>query len=333
MNKKKTIGGLLSLVGLAGLVYYFRRQFKKEKAKLEEKKQKEDEELSDLGISPKKLEEECEDEGDKNLVKALAVSTIFNPNWDIDIVDPDISVDEDYVISVTQENNQLVFVFDIPNYLKGGYRSPKLGDYISAINAKTESIWEETVKFCPRPRRKLVGAILAKCKLGDKEYSECVEIDKSVYEELADGDDKHQGNRHDGLGTFYEKVCKHQLPESVEQKLQDWVDKRWESLLEKGGEVELKHICLLYKVSFMIQNSNGIGISLKTALDALDRYVNELCIEKKKNFGDYENYCVDYRHVLFCAPNDEGKFDLTWYYGLKDNSLYVTSFTYTNKMN
>jgi hypothetical protein len=327
MDKKIINGGIIAIAAL-GIAVVYRKWFKTIKKQIETEENERNAELEQLGVSPEKLEQEVDPVEDGNdMVKALAVGTMFNPNWDYDIVDPELALNADHIISVTQEifkgskgeNTDLVFYFDIPNYLSGGYKSPKIGDYIKGFKEAIEHAWTNIVRYCPKPKGKLIGMVSVTYtdpEDPEEEVSERVEInDPKIYEELAD-------EYHDGLAAFYEGVVNKCLPESVNDKFSDWVDSKWDR--EKLENFTINEVQLVYRASFKMQDRNGIGINYKTALETLKYFTDELSISRK---GSAE---VKYENVLFCAPSKKtGVHELTsFYYRADDNSIKVNSFSY-----
>jgi hypothetical protein len=331
MDKKLIKGGLIVLAAL-GTLYVYNRYAKKIKKQIEEQEKQENEELENLGISTEKLNEEIDPYDDKNnMVKALAASCFFNPEIDYDIIDVEKALDASRLISVSQENfmfrgtetTDLVYYFDIPNYLKGGYSAPRLGDYCNAIKEAAEKAWSDIVRFCPKPRCRLAGFIVVSYDdPEDPEYrtSEKIEIDDpTIYEELK-SDFGHDGF---GLGKLYEGAVNQNLPESVKGKLSDWISKKWNT--EKLPGFEVIEIQLVYRVSFVMQDKTGIGINIKTAFQTLKMFTEELEIKRagKGNGVRYEN-------VLFCAPSNRytDRFDLTHYYYVnEDNKIDQDSYS------
>lgn len=312
MDKKIKGGIIIAAATLAGLYIY--RQYQKMKKELENEKEANERELESIGVSVQKLKEEVDSvEDDGNMVKALAVGTMFNADWDEDLVNTDLAVKSEAKISITQEvfgkgnskSTDLVFYFDIPDYTEGGYKSPRIGDYIKTIGDAAKHAQQNIIIYCPRPRARLIGVVgVVYNDPDDPEYvlSDRAEItDPNIYAELAD-------EYHDGLTAFYEGFVNKTLPDSVSDKLQEWVDKKW-----KGrDELEIEEVKLVYRVSFPFQDQNGVGINYKTALETLKYFTDELEVTKK--FGGGES--VKYENVLFYAP-DKG---LSWYYYVNENN-------------
>ena len=328
MDKKIKCGLVLGAAVVAFFAY--KNWSKKIKKQIEEQEEKENKELESLGVSTEKLNEEMDPYGDKNnMVKALAVGCFFNPEIDYDIIDVEKALGSTRLISVSQENfmfrgaetTDLVYYFDIPNYLKGGYTAPRLGDYCSTIKEAAEKAWSDIVRFCPKPRCRLTGMITVSYdNPEDPELrtSEKVEIDDpTIYEELK-SDFGHDGF---GLGKLYEGVVNKDLPESVNEKLTDWVNKKWNRELNNFKIIEIQ---LVYRVSFATQNKSGIGINIKTALETLRYFTEEMEIKR----GGRGN-AVKYENVLFCAPSPRysDRFDLTHYYYVnEDNKIDVDNY-------
>ena len=330
MDKKIKYG--LILGAALGTLYVYNRYAKKVKKQIEEQEKKENEELETLGISTDKLSEEIDPYDDKNnMVKTLATSCFFNPEVDYDIIDPEKALDSDRLISVSQENfmfrgtetTDLVYYFDIPNYLKGGYSAPRLGDYCTAIKEAAEKAWSDIVRFCPKPRCRLTGMIVVSYddpKDPEDRTSEKIEIDDpTIYEELK-SEFGHDGF---GLGKFYEELTKGTLPDSVNLKLSEWVHKKWNT--EELKNFTIAEVLLVYRVSFSMQDKAGIGINIKTAFQTLKMFTEELEI-KRAGRGN----AVKYENVLFCAPSHRytDRFDLTHYYYVnEDNKLSVDNYS------
>lgn len=328
MDKKLKCGLLLGTAAIVFLAY--KRWSKNVRKQIEEQEQKENEELEALGVPTDKLDEEIDPYQDKdNLVKALAVSCFFNPEVDYDIIDVDRALKATNLISVSQENfifrgtetTDLVYYFDIPNYLKGGHSAPRLGDYCTTIKEAAEKAWSDIIRFCPRPRCRLVGMIVVSYNEDpedpEQRTTEKVEIDDpKIYEELQ-SDFGHDGF---GLGKLFEGAVKQNLPKSVEAKLSDWISQKWSGV----SELEVVEIQLVYRVSYSIQNRTGIGINIKTAYETLRYFVEEMEITR----GGRGNV-VKYENVLFCAPSSKysNKFDLTHYYYVnEDNKVDQDSY-------
>lgn len=303
-----------------------RKWYKSIEKKLDQERDAINQDLEDLGVPAEKLREEMETMDEGGLVKALAIGTMFNPDWDMDVVDPDRALESSPIISVTQEtfvgrNNQeskdLVFYFDLPDYTKG-LRTPKVGDYVTSLKDAMIHAENTIVKFCPKPKGRLIGLIsVSYTDPEGKEKTDRVEItDQKIYEELAD-------EYHDGLAPFYEGIVKKTLPDSVLTKLDEWVDKTW----SKMKNVKVVEITLSYRMSFKLQDQSGIGINFRSAMETLKYFTEELEIKNRK-YND-SSKAVTYRNILFCAPGDTGNFELTsYYYVNSDNKIDINSFSY-----
>ena len=334
MDKIVKVG--LGLLAGAALIVVARKLYKSIERNLDEEKKAQDEEIESLGVSAKKLNEELDSfEDENNMVKSLAVGTMFNPNWDFDYVNPDLALDADYLISVMQEKHvlkdgkaedSLVFYFDIPEYTGNSYRDLKIGDFLSSYSNAAKIIEQEIVKMC-RAWKSFIGLITVTYqdpKDPNEEISERVEInDPTIYEELADG-------RHDGLASFYEGIRNKTLPDSVNEKLTAWVNQRWPNALENFRIIE---ISLAYKIAFRIQTENMCGITFKSALETLKYLVEEFKIKKNLNYTSYRisndsSPKFQYKNIIFCAIGDSGKHELTSYYHIKKGKLVKNSFVF-----
>lgn len=329
----KILGGALLAIGAAVVYRYW---FKQEQKKLETEQKENDQELEDLGVPVEKLREQIDpDEDSSNMTKMLATGTMFNPNWSDEVVDPDEALDRaGNIILITQktrvhtdrygikhEDQDLVFCFDIPNYMNGSYRDCKVGDFVVAFKEAAEHIWNTYAKFSRRPKCQLVGVwafTYDDPRDNGDPITELVEIDDpSIYEEFAT-------EYNDGLASFYEAVNKKALPKTVEDKLNAWVSEK--GYFDKPN-LETSSFDLMYQISFNIQNETGIGINLKQALEAL-RYLTEEFTVKKRGYNASKKE-IQYDSVIFCAPSEiTGEHDLTWYYRKEDGRLVVDNYTY-----
>lgn len=338
MDKKIKCGLILGAAAVAYLVY--RNWSKKIKQQIEEQERQENEELEALGVSTEKLSEEIDSEEDRgNMVKALAVGSMFNPDWDYDLVDPEealattsplISVSQEVFNVRGNEVTDLVFYFDIPDSVSvigGDWRKPKLKDYMDGIKAAAEKAWSDIVRFCPKPRCWLIGMVVVSYR--DEEgllTSERVELDDpTVYESLKD--ETHKDGY--GLGAMYEGICNKTLPDDVNQNLANWISKRWPKPLT---DFKFEQFQLAYRVAFNMQTqTSALGINIKTGLETLDYFLNNIEI-KKGGLVDEDNVKDPlYQHTLFCAPSHrfKTKFDLCYYYFVNgDNKLEVDCFSY-----
>ena len=334
MDKKIKVG--LGLLAGVALVVVARKLYKTIENNLDEKKKAQDQEIESLGVSASKLNEELNNEEDENnLVKSLAVGTMFNPNWDFDFVDPDLALRADDLISVMQETlvlkggkeeDHLVFYLDIPDYTKNSYRDLKIGDFVSSYSNVAKIIEQDIVKMC-RAWRNLVGLITVTYQDPDnpeEEISERIEIDDpSIYAELSDG-------KHDGLVSFYEGIKNKTLPDSVNENLTAWINKKWPVVHEDFRVVE---ITLAYKISFRIQTENMCGITFKSALETLKYLVEDFKVKKNLNYTSYRistdnSPKFQYKNILFCAIGNSGKHELTSYYYRHNGKIAKNSFVY-----
>ena len=335
MDKKIKIGLFLGATVLSYFAY--KSWSKKVKKEIEEQEKAENEELEALGVSTEKLNEEIDSEDHGNMVKALAVGSMFNPEWDYSLIDPEealkttsplISVSQEVFSVKGNEVTDLVFYFDIPDYTKndGDWKKPKLTDYMNGIKKAAEKAWSDIVRFCPKPRCWLVGMVVVSYR--DKEgylTSERVELDDpTVYESLKD--ENHKDGY--GLGAMYEGIKNKNLPDNVNRKLVDWINKRWNEPLP---EFEFVEFHLAYRVAFNeATHTSALGINIKTGLKALEYFLN---IEiRRGGLVDEEDVRNPlYQHTLFCAPSDRSKtkYDLCYYYFVNENNkLEVDNFSY-----
>jgi hypothetical protein len=336
MDKKIKCGLFVGAAVVAFFVY--KNWSKKIRKQIEEQEKQENKELESLGVSTEKLNEEIDLEDHGNMVKALAVGTLFNPEWDYSLIDPEealkttnplISISQEVFNVRGNEVTDLVFYFDIPDYTKntGDWKKPRLVDYMNGIKAAAEKAWSDIVRFCPKPRCWLVGMVVVSYR--DKEgflTSERVELDDpSVYESLKD--ETHKDGY--GLGAMYEGFKNRNLPDEVNHNLVSWIIKRWSEPLP---EFEFVEFHLAYRVAFNMQtHTTALGINIKTGLETLDYFLNNIEIKKGGLVDEEDVKKPLYQNTLFCAPSarQKAKFDLCYYYFInKDNKLEVDSFSY-----
>jgi hypothetical protein len=334
MDKVLKVG--IGLLAGVALVVVARKLYKSIEKSIDEEKEAQNQEIESLGVSAKKLNEELDSEEDENnMVKSLAVGTMFNPNWDFDFVDPELALDAEDVISVMQEKHvlrggkeedSLVFYLDIPEYTKNSYRDLKIGDYVSSYSNAAKIIEQDIVKMC-RAWKTIVGLVTVTYQDPDdpeEEKSDRFEIDDpSIYAELSDG-------KHDGLVSFYENIKNGTLPDSINENLTAWINQKWPTQYENFRVVS---VTLAYKISFRIQTENQCGITFKTALEALKYLVEEFKVKKNLNYSSYRistdnSPKFQYKNIIFCAIGNSGKHELTSYYYIKKGKIAKDSFSF-----
>lgn len=327
MNKKTVIECGLGLVALAGTYFLFKRFKNNLKKQIEEVQERESQELESIGVSTKKLNEEIEHDESGNLVKALAIGSMFNPEWDYDLIDPEKALETSLpLISISQEIfnvrgtevTDLVFYFDIPDTSEKDWKKPKLSDYMNGIKQAAEKAWSQIIRFCQRPKCWLVGMIVVRYR--DKDgllTSERVELDDpTVYESLKE--DTHRDGY--GLGALYDGIRNETLPDEVNEKLTNWINKRWSNPLP---EFELIEFQLVYRVAFNMQSREfATGINLITGLKTLKYFLERIEIKRGGLVEEDEVKHPLYQNVIFCAPSerDETKYDLCSYYFINSNN-------------
>lgn len=311
MKKLTKISCAVVTSALAFVAYKSYKNWKKRKEREEEVESKRKEELDSMGVSVEKLDKEIDiDEDENNLVKGLYVGVRFNPEWDLDIIDVDTCLEKSNIIHLMQFNKgHLSFVFEIPEIKNN---TPKIGDYITKFSSTANKLWEDIVKYSPKPKTSLLGYFIVSYKEKDSDETKYgyLRIPESLYSPFAD-------DKHDGLTEYI-----HRLRTGQEQKstVLDGVN------FGDTGVVEMKAIDvqLFFQIEFPIQTKNSYGINLMSGMKCL-RYLTENVTVKGKNGRE-----VEYRNIFFHAPNPIDKeWDFMYYYDTdSNNNVIATDFEF-----
>ena len=159
----KIAGGILFAAVGSYLAYrWIKKNYKKELDLLKEEDKRVEEELSKVGISKEMLETvitpEDEDKG-ISFLKSIYAGLRYNEKIDRSAIDIDEICKINNVIHISEsmynKRRYLDIMLELPDYTSGGYKAPKIGDYITAFRNASQQL-DNIVKGA-RPIGKLEG--------------------------------------------------------------------------------------------------------------------------------------------------------------------------------
>ena len=329
--KKKTekilVGIGLGILGIFG-AYKLVKAYKKGIEEIEEQEFLETEELENAGIDTSKLRSEIK-EDEKDFTRMLYTAVRFNSEIDLDLLDIDGVVDnlDNKVIHVRQrfdtKNNKhnesgrrLDFLIDIPDYTSESFRGPKIGNFLTTFKEAAIFMSDKLVKFSHPATRKLIGSVVISRKVNGEDVIEYRELIPEVYKAFAD-------EEHDGLTKFYETEIKrinHIGPFDYIQEA-DWLFENYKDLSREDDTLLIENIILQYQISFPIRSNRPdelYGIDTKSGVECIKYLTEKLYVGRE----DSRNK-IEYRNLMFNAPNDQGIPDLSWYYTTDENDRVV----------
>ncbi len=332
MNKKTEkilvgIGlGLLSIFGIYKLV----KSYKKGMEEIENQEFQETEDLENAGVNTSKLKSEIK-EDEKDFTRMLYVATRFNEDIEQDLLNIDdeggVIDNLDYkVIHVRQRfdtktkhnesRRRLDFLIDIPDYTSESFRGPKIGNFLTAFKEAAIYMSEELVKFSHPATRKLIGSVVLSRKVNDEEKIEYRELTPEVYKDFAD-------EEHDGLTKFYEierKKINHIGPYDYIKEA-DWLFENYTDLSREDESILIENLVLQYQISFPIRSNRPdelYGIDTKSGIECIKYLTEKLYVGREDS-----RHKIEYRNLMFNAPNDQGVPDLSWYYTTDEDGKVV----------
>lgn len=309
--KTKFFGVAIATVAVGYLLY---RRFRKEVKNLKEEEEKNEKELESLGVSKESREKISEEmlPGDDNLVKALYAGIQFNSDWDIDIINIDSCLKNENVIHVGMERSQtgsslLTLLVEIPAIKEGNYRSPKIGDFVTALSKASEQMYNIAgiTNEGVRPITRLVGYFVVSYKDEENKENkyEFIKIPQELHRSYARG-------KHDGLVEYISALRSGQESGTLDMETSDGREFRGEAI----------DVQLFFKISFPIKG--GIitnGIDLGTGLKCLKYIIDEVQVGEE----------ITYDYIMFHAPDENGKWNLFKYYTINEKrQIIIDEYTY-----
>ena len=322
MRRGKFLAVLGYTLMAAGLLYIGKREFDKAKNSLKSNESKDREALKSIGTSRERMEAEIIpiiDDG--NLVKKAFVAVSSNPEWDMDVIkiskedgDDDIPgcLDTEQVIHVLQHGRNIELLFEIPGSTrKGGYNSPKIGNYITEFNRVVKEVTKDIIKVTPNPRTKLVGYFVIKTeeKESGSVYTEYVEIPKELYQAFS-------SDKHDGLAEYIEWIEDGNVPSLNDLGLEE----------DEDYKFSLESVFLGYSVTYPIRVGGNPGIGLDTLVGSLKYMVESIKVTRTRQDSDG----LTYDRVMFHALEDEKmNSGMTCYYTTNESGNVIQDeYTY-----
>ena len=328
MNNKtgKILVGIgLGLLGIFG-IYKIVKAYKKGMEEIEDQEFQETEDLENAGVNTGKLKDEINDE-EEDFTKMLYTAVRFNSEFDIDLLDIDGVIDNlDYkVIHVRQFDTKtkhnkyrrrLDFLIDIPDYTGLSYRGPKIGNFLSTFKEAAIYMSENIVRFSPPASRRLIGSAVISRKINGNDVIEYRELKDVVYKQFSD-------EGHDGLTKFYyiEKEKINQIGALEYTKDADWIFTNCPDLSKDDDTLVIENIVLQYMISFQIRSNRPdelYGIDVKTGIECIKYLTEQLYVGREESKKK-----VEYRHLMFNAPNEDGTPDLSWYYTTDEDDRVI----------
>lgn len=320
MNKKteKILVGIgIGLLGAFG-IYKFVKSYKKGMEELKNQEFQETEDLVNIGVDTDKLKKEIKTD-ETDFTKMLYTAVRFNSDIDLDLLDIDNVYDnlDEKTIHVRQRidthskhnesRRRLDFIIDIPDYTENSYRGPKIGNFLTTFKETAMVLSEDIVKFSHPATKKLIGSVIISRMKDGKSIVEYRELVPNVYKQYAD-------EEHDGLTKFYEVEKKRFNVTGVYDYIKDagWLYVNCPDLDPNDETVLIEGILLQYIISFPIRSNRPdelYGIDTKTGVECIKYLTEKLYVGRE----DSRNK-IEYRSLMFNAPNSDGIPDLSWYY-------------------
>lgn len=337
--------GIWAALGATGLAaaWSLYRNFKKGMADLNKQEIDAKTALTGLGLSEQtasELMQQPENEQEEGIVRAMFAlarkSTEKEYMLENDMLNPDYFVGGyEKVIHVTESDyrgkKQLDFIIRIPDYTRGSYNTPRIGDYIKTFKEASKEMATRIVKFTPSPHTKLAGyAAITYTNPGYKEddpeslpvLSEYVELPSSVYADYAEEPDEDGRRGRDGLTKFYEAYIKGETSEESLERLKSTLS---EFINLKEGNINVKFIEMFlgFKISFPESDpirKDGIGIDFKRGAQCVKYLVEEIEVVRD---GRTTNDTVRYDSILFCTTDPNGNPSLAYHYEIGEGGRIV----------
>lgn len=311
MKALKIAAGIALAIGAA---YLAKREYDKQRKAQTKRREEKKESLKKVGVEIETLEREVGNDEETNLVKSLYSGIAYNPEWDIDVIDVEAFMEgTPGLIHISQSksnrgDNCLDVLFELPNYTKDSFNSPKIGDYIKSICGAVEDM-NKTINVKPVSKKLVAIAAVTynNGKFDDEDVTKFVELGPEVYKSYASGD-------RDGLSDFYEEVVNYGMRKECREMIMDMVG--------YTGEYEnfrVNDLFLMYKVVYFANS-----INFESTLSAIKDVTDNLVVTRTG-----ASKSVEYNHLVFHAVNEEGDFDMSYYYCLDSNNHVCSeSFVY-----
>lgn len=332
---------LVSILGIGfGIFagYKLVKAYRKGMEEIENQEFQETEDLENAGVNTSKLKEEVKPD-EKDFTRMLYVATRFNSDIDLDLLDIDDVIEniDNKVIHVRQRidtknkhnesRRRLDFLIDIPDYTDDSYRGPKIGHFLTAFKEAAIYMSENIVKFSHPASRNLIGSVVISRKVDGEERIEYRELVPGVYKAFAEED--HDGMKgHDGLTKFYEievRKLGHTGPFDYIKEA-DWLFENYPDLSRDDDSLLIERLILQYQISFPIRSNQPgelYGIDTKSGVECIKYLTEKFYVGREESKNK-----VEYRNLMFNAPNEEGIPDLSWYYTTdEDDKVTVEVFT------
>lgn len=344
----KRSGKIALAIAGAGVVGYFAyRHYKKVSKKILVVEQEEVKEIEDLGLDPKRVEEELVPEvDDKNFIKLLYMAARECPRIEENMIDEAVYSDDPicYVMQSkfwnkkeNAEVNTIDFHFEIPDDQLGRF---KMRDFVVSGKNLGKTLWNEVIRFCEEPHQSLNGYMV----IGFSE-TPSGKIKQQVLKIPAflQSNEKYTENsRSNGLEEFVKAI------NSNDAETFEWIQAELPKYLESSLDKEVYNVkvyraFLTFKISFNIVNQSEnpgtyrFGVDLKRAVNMLDHIVNKF--EVKTLDTQYETVvgnCTTYRKptdpeelfyekLVFCAPGEDNDLPFFRYYDEdEDGHVFVS---------
>lgn len=292
MRSSKTalwvFGGILAA---AGLTYLVIRNAKKAESDIDEQEKQDKEDLDELGVDTEILRNHGVSLTE-NLVRGIQQTIRHSPDWDLDVIDPDVVLEKDTIIHLTESEfkgkSQLDFVFELPNYTGDSYKFPKIKDFKLAFDKAAEEMWAHKVVKSDRPYRRLEAYVVMVIKKDDEEKTYIKRIPADWYKQYAT-------EQNDGVARFYEDYNDPKKHEEMKEDLKKNFIKDYVTGSQEGFEFRVEEIFLGWRISFQIQNNNrGQGINLISAIKCLQYLTDEFEVHRDGGKG-----VVKFENILF----------------------------------
>jgi hypothetical protein len=339
---KKSGKILLGFLGLGVAAIFGYKAYKKGMEELENQELGETEDLEKAGVDTSKVRSEVK-EDDEDFTKMLYTAIRFNSDIDMDLIELESNPERAFkgavdcidseVIHVRQRidtrrknpRRVLDFLIEIQDWFvdrkhkQPTYRDLTIGNYFSTFSETSKKLWETVVRISDKPEQHPVIYVVISREIDGERIVEYREIKQKIYGVCAD-------EFHDGLAEFYkaEKTKFGKIGSDIYTKDEaDWVFENCPDLDRNDETFLVEDLAIMYLISFPIRSHRQgelYGVDLKTAIECIKYLTNEMAVTRENSSCEYR-----YKHILFNAPDPDGKESLVWYYTVDENENVITN--------
>lgn len=328
---KKSGKIILGLAGLAALAWLGYKSFKKEQKKILEANAEDEQQLRDLGLDPKYVEDQLvPEEDDHNLVKPLFMAAYGGCDFETSSVEPSeclFNDSDDPIVFIMQSSRKLKkegetihnldIHLEIPDF---NDKFHKMRDFILGGKELAKHLWCDVIKYIEEPYTSLCGFMVL--ELQETENGPYEQRVFKIPEFLYQNSKFTEGSKSNGLEEFVKGwINEDEETLSELEKIPAWLAEIFPD--KTFLNIRPNRAFMTYKISFNIAEPsetpglNKCGIDVKSGIAALKYIVNEFSVVSSK--WDYKKYRVapkiQWKKLVFNAPNpSDGRWNFLRYY-------------------